>query len=243
MKTTKEVEEPPSPEPEFRYEEDEEKMKEDVEERTQRERKRTAPFKFEEKQPKQPSKAAKTDKEPEPKKEPAVKAEPGEFPEINPRTGQPYVRGKYVSGGPGSRGGKCGIPANPSTKAFVSSTQVIDLTKKHGEAVEELHTTIAKLNAENSKLKEEVSEYKTKIKMMEANSQDAVGFAHAKGLLEQQANSQNMFQQGLAAGIEIARGGTPAFPLFGAQGSATAKAGPSGIAKPMRRLSEEEEEG
>ena len=203
-------------------------------------RARKAPERFENLPPspkKQKQKEVKQDVKP-----PEVKAEPDGGGAINPRTGKPYVRGgPYHKGGPGSRTSG----ANPPTakpKGDVTGALVIDLTKEHKQTVEGLNDTIAKLHSEISKLTAQLSESKAMIKMMKSNNSDAIGFAHAKGLLQQSQEAQSMFQQGLTAGMKMAKGEIPDFPSFTPKAQALEfSAGPS-CSMPMSRLSEEGED-
>ena len=129
-------------------------------------------------------KAEKQSQEVKQEVKPEQKTEPGTGPMINPRTGKPYVRGMrmgYGKGGPGSRSSSA-TPAKP--KGEVTGALVIDLTKEHKQTVEGLNDTITKLNNEIAKLAAQLSESKATIKMMKSHNSDAIGFAHAKGLLQ-----------------------------------------------------------
>jgi septal ring factor EnvC (AmiA/AmiB activator) len=202
-------------------------------------RARKAPERFENLPPSpKKQKQKEGSKEVKPEVKPEVKAEPDGGEAINPRTGKPYVRGgPYHKGGPGSRSSG----ANPPTakpKGDLTGALVIDLTKEHKQTVEGLNDTIAKLHSEISKLTAQLSESKAMIKMMKSNNSDAIGFAHAKGLLQQSQEAQSMFQQGLTAGMKMAKGEIPDFPSFTPKAQALEfSAGPS-CSMPMSRLSE-----
>lgn len=206
-------------------------------------RARNAPERFENMPPSpKKQKAEKQSQEVKQEVKPEVKTEPGTGPMINPRTGKPYVRGKgmgYGKGGPGSRSSSA-TPAKP--KGEVTGALVIDLTKEHKQTVEGLNDTITKLNNEIAKLAAQLSESKATIKMMKSHNSDAIGFAHAKGLLQQTQEAQSMFQQGLTAGMKMAKGEIPDFPNFTPRAQALEfSSGPSS-SKPMSRLTEEDED-
>ena len=166
-----------------------------------RERKLVTPFE----PPLQVVKRIKKDKQ-----DKEVKAEQPNTPAlINPRTGKPYVKGPYNSGGTGSRSG--GADERHSSHKKMGSKAFVDLTEDHKQETKELQDQISALKDEVQQLTAECAAAKAEIEMMKQSSADAVGRAHSNGKLEAIREAAKQFQLGLQAGAQLAKGFMPRF--------------------------------
>ena len=214
---TKEVEddkEDPSEKPESNKdildEEDEEVIAQDLAKAedekekpsAKRERKQATPFEPPLHLVKRPKKEKDKDK--------AVKAELPNTPAlINPRTGMPYVKGPYNTGGLGSRSGNGDEPHSSQKKR--SSKAFVDLTEDHKQETKVLQEKISAMSEEIQKLTAECAAAKAEIDIMKQNSAEAIGRAHSNGKLEAIREAAKQFQLGLQAGAQMAKGFIPKF--------------------------------
>ena len=144
------------------------------------------------------------------KQDKEVKAEQPNTPAlINPRTGKPYVKGPYNSGGTGSRSGSA--DERHSSHKKTGSKAFVDLTEDHKQETKELQDNISALKEKIQQLTAECASAKAEIEMMKQSSAEAVGRAHANGKLEAIREAAKQFQLGLQAGAQLAKGLMPRF--------------------------------
>ena len=143
-------------------------------------------------------------------KDKAVKAELPNTPAlINPRTGMPYVKGPYNTGGLGSRSGNGDEPHSSQKKR--SSKAFVDLTEDHKQETKVLQEKISAMSEEIQKLTAECAAAKAELDVLKQSSAEAVGRAHSNGKLEAIREAAKQFQLGLQAGAQMAKGFIPKF--------------------------------
>ena len=167
-----------------------------------RERKQATPFEPPLHLVKRPKKEKDKDK--------AVKAAQPNTPAlINPRTGLPYVKGPYNSGGTGSRTGNS--DERHSSHKKISLKAFVDLTEDHKQETKVLQEKISAMSDEIQKLTAECAAARAELDMMKQSSAEAVGRAHSNGKLEAIREAAKQFQLGLQAGAQLAKGFMPRF--------------------------------